>query len=98
MVLVVASTCLRSMYAVEFAAIVDAVCNAVLAPAVPIPRVNVYAEEPVLVTTIFDTTAVVDAGTVYNTVVVVVVAAPRNSALVVVAIIYYLSLLDGTHH
>jgi len=91
MVLVVASTCFRSMYAVELAAIADVVCNAVLAPAVPIPSVNVYADEPVLVTAIFDTTVVVDAGTVYSTVVVVVVAAPRNSALVNVAISYYLS-------
>jgi hypothetical protein len=79
------------MYAVELAAIADVVCSAVLAPAVPIPSVNVYADEPVLVTAIFDTTVVVDAGTVYSTVVVVVVAAPRNSALVNVAISYYLS-------
>jgi hypothetical protein len=89
MVLVVASACLRSIYAVELAAIAVVVCSAVLAPAVPIPRVNVYAEEPVLVTAIFVTIVVVDDGTVYSTVVVVVVAAPRNSALDVVAINYY---------
>jgi len=91
MVLVVASTCFRSIYTVEFAAIAAVVCNAVLAPAVPIPSVNVPAVPAVLVTAILVTTVVVDDGTVYSTVVVVVVAAPRNSALVNVGIDYSLS-------
>jgi hypothetical protein len=85
--LVVASTCFRSMYAVELAAIGAVVCNAV--PARPI--VNVPAVPAVLVIAILVTIVVVEEGTVYRVVPTVVVAAPRNSALVVVAISYYLS-------
>jgi hypothetical protein len=52
--------------------------------------VKVAADPEVFTTTMFVTTAVVLAGTVYKVVDVVVVAAPRNSALDIVAISYYL--------
>ena len=52
---------------------------------------KVAAVVAVFATTMFDTTVVVELGTVYKVVVSVVVAAPRNSALEVVAISYYLS-------
>jgi hypothetical protein len=63
-VLVAISTCLRSIYIVELAAIVVVVCKDVLAPAVPIPRVNVAELAAVLVIQMLETTVVVDAGTV----------------------------------
>jgi hypothetical protein len=90
-VLVVASTCLRSIYTVELAAIGVAVCNAICPAAGPIPIVNVPAVDVVLVTAILLTTVVVEAGTVYNTVVVVSDAAVLDKTFVVVAIIYSLS-------
>jgi hypothetical protein len=85
-------TCLRSKNAVELAErdtlpsksialiVIDAVTAAVVG----------------LQITIFVTTVVVPAGTVYR-VVLDVAAAVRASTLVTVAISYYLSLLEGTH-
>jgi hypothetical protein len=53
-------TCFKSIKVVEFAAIETAVAIAVPAKAI----VQVYADAPVLVTTMFETTVVVEAGTV----------------------------------
>jgi len=85
-VCVVARTCFRSIYTVEFAAIAVVVCNATALSA----SVNVCADPDVFVTAIFDTTVVVEGGTVYS-VVLLVAAAVRASTLVAVAISYYLS-------
>ena len=85
-VFVVAKTCFRSMYAVEFAAIAESFCISISSNNI----VNVAAVPAVLHIAILDITVVVDAGTVYR-VALDVDAAPRKSALVIVAIIYYLS-------
>jgi len=87
MVFAAARTCLISNVAIELAAIDTVVANATSSK----DKVNVYADEPVLDTTMFVIIAVVDAGTVYRVVDVVVVAAPRKSALEVTAIINCLS-------
>jgi hypothetical protein len=87
-VFVVASTCFKSMYTEELAAIAVVVCNATPSR----ERLNVPAVPAVLVTTIFVITAVVEEGTVYR-VVLDVAAAVRARALVVVAISYYLPFL-----
>lgn len=60
MVCVAVSTCFRSIYTVEFAEIEVVVCSDVPASA----RVNVCDDDDVFVIAIFDTTVVVDAGTV----------------------------------
>jgi hypothetical protein len=87
MVLPVVSTCFIGIIVESVAATVTVV--AMLTSSNAIVKVP---ELPAVLTTIISvTTAVVEAGTVYNVVVVVVVAAPRKSALVVVAISYYLS-------
>jgi hypothetical protein len=85
-VCVVASTCFRSIYTVVFAAIAVVVCNATALSA----SVNVAAVPAVFVTAIFETTVVVDEGTVYS-VVLDVAAAVLASTFVNVAISYYLS-------
>jgi hypothetical protein len=85
-VCVVVNTCFRSIYTVEFAAIAVVVCNATELSA----SVNVCADPDVFVTAIFDTTVVVEAGTVYS-VVLDVAAAVLARTLVDVAISYYLS-------
>jgi hypothetical protein len=64
MVCVVVRTCFKSIYTLEFPAIAVVVFNAVLEPAVPIPKVKVPAVDVVFVTTILETIVVVDAGTV----------------------------------
>jgi len=89
-VFVATRTCFRSIYTVVFAAIAVVVCKAICPAAGPMANVNVCADAEVFVTAIFETTVVVDAGTVYRTVVVVVDAAVLASTLVVVAISYYL--------
>ena len=85
-VFVVVRTCLTSNIAVELAAIAVVVKRDIPSSA----SVNVPADDAVLVTTIFETTAVVLAGTVYS-VADVNEAAVRAIVLVVVAISYYLS-------
>jgi hypothetical protein len=80
------STCFRSTYTVVFAAIAVVVCNATELSA----SVNVPALPAVFVTAIFDTTVVVEAGTVYS-VVLDVAAAVLARTFVNVAISYYLS-------
>jgi hypothetical protein len=85
-VCVVASTCFRSIYTVEFAAIAVVVCNATALSA----SVNVCADPDVFVTAIFETTVVVDEGTVYS-VVLDVAAAVLASTFVNVAIYCSLS-------
>ena len=83
---VAASTCFRSIYTVEFAAIAVVVCNATALSV----SVNVCADADVFVTAIFETTVVVAAGTVYS-VVLDVAAAVLARTFVNVAISYYLS-------
>jgi len=74
------------MYAVEFAASAVVVCKATAFNA----RVKVCADADVFVTAIFETTVVVDAGTVYR-VALDVAAAALASTFVVVGIVYSLS-------
>lgn len=83
---VVVSTCFKSIYTVEFAAIAVVVCNATELSV----SVNVCADADVFVTAMFETTVVVEEGTVYS-VVLDVAAAVLASTFVNVAIIYYLS-------
>jgi hypothetical protein len=85
-VCVVVSTCFRSIYTVEFAAIAVVVCNATALSA----SVNVCADPDVFVTAIFETTVVVDEGTVYS-VVLDVAAAVLASTFVNVGIYCSLS-------
>jgi hypothetical protein len=86
-ILVVASTCFKSIVIVELAAIATVLNKSTASSWI----VNVAADAAELVTTILLITVVVDAGTVYS-VVDDVAKAPRASALVVVAISYYLSI------
>ena len=85
--LVVARTCFKSKYALELAAIEDAACSTTPSSEI----VKVAAVAAVFVTTIFEITAVVDAGTVYS-VVDEVAAAVLARALVNVAM-YFLPFL-----
>ncbi len=85
MVLVVASTCLRSITVVSSPPTVTVVAIDTSSKSI----VNVAVEEEVLVTSILVTTVVVAEGTVYR-VVLDVAAAPRNRAFDTVAISYYL--------
>jgi len=83
-------TCLRSIYAVEFALTLDPDCKATES----ISMLKVACEVAVFVTAILVTTVVVDVfGTVYS-VVLLVAAAVLASVLLVVAISYYLSVVN----
>ena len=86
-ILVVARTCFKSKYALEFAAIVDPDCIATPSSVI----VNVADDDAVFVTTMFETTVVVDDGTVYS-VADEVAAAVLARALVNVAM-YFLPFL-----
>jgi hypothetical protein len=87
-VLVVARTCFKSMYTVEFAAIAVVVCKSTSSS----NRVNVPADEAVLATAMLVITVVVDDGTVYS-VALDVAADVRTSAFDTVAISYYPSFV-----
>jgi len=87
-ILVVARTCLRSINAVELAAMAASLNKSTESRVI----VNVAEEVAELVTAIFVTTVVVLAGTVYR-VVLDVAAAVLASTLLVVAISYYLSVV-----
>ena len=84
MVLVAESTCFKSIVVMLFAGIETAEASATP----PKASVNVPADPAVFETTIFETTVVVDDGTVYSVVAVFVVAAVLDSALVTVGIYY----------
>jgi hypothetical protein len=92
MICVAATTCLRSKKAVELAAIATLPSKSIAL----ILNDAVTAADVGLQITMFVTTVVVAAGTVYS-VVLDVAAAVLARAFVTVAIIYYLSFLEGIH-